>query len=250
MAPALSPPPPEVLRPAGAGPLVLTCEHASADLPPPLRGSAQDRAWLRTHWGVDIGAADVTRALSAALDAPAVLGVASRLVLDLNRAPDDPTLVLPAVEGVPLGFNAGVDAAARADRIARLHAPYHRAVDETLRARLASPEPVLLFSVHSFTPDYMGSIREVEMGVLFDRHEDLARVLAAELAAGGWDTRLNEPWSGLAGLIYAANRHGVATGCPYLELEIRQDLIDTPEKAEAVAHRLIAPLLAVVAALG
>lgn len=250
MPPALLVPPPEVLRPDGAGPLVLTCEHASAALPPPLRASAQDRAWLATHWGVDIGAADVTRALSQALDAPAVLGVASRLVLDLNRSPDDPTLALPAVEGVALGFNAGLDAAGRAERIAGLHVPYHDAVAATLQGRLARPGPVLLFSVHSFTPDYMGTIRAVEMGVLFDAYEGLARVLAESLSAEGWHTRLNEPWSGLEGLIYSANRHGRATGCPYLEIEIRQDLIDTPRKAEAVAARLLDPLQRVVDALG
>lgn len=249
MATAIQPPPPEILRPLGAGPLVLTCEHASEDLPPPLRATAQDRAFLRRHWGVDIGAAAVTRALSAALDAPAVLGVASRLVLDLNRAPGDPTLALRSVEGVRLGFNRGVDGPAMTQRMKTIHAPYHAAVSRTLADRRARGGPVLLFSVHSFTPDYMGSIREVEMGVLFDTHEDLARRLGADLAAMGWDTRLNQPWSGLDGLIYAANRHGQAQGVPYLELEIRQDLIADDADAEQVAARLVPALVDLVASL-
>jgi predicted N-formylglutamate amidohydrolase len=250
MAPAIQPPPPDILRPLGAGPLVLTCEHASAALPPPLRATAQDRAVLRRHWGVDIGAAAVTRALSEALDAPAVLGVASRLVVDLNRAPDDPTLALAEVEGLRLGFNADLDGPARAQRIEALHRPYHSAVSRILAERRARGGPVLLFSVHSFTPDYLGSIREVELGVLFDEHEDLARRLRADLGADGWDARLNQPWSGLEGLIYAAHRHGQAQGVPYLELEIRQDLIADDADAEAVAARLVPPLLRLMAHIG
>lgn len=250
MQPALSVPPPELLRPSGRGPLVLTCEHASAEVPAPLQVSDADRPWLKTHWGVDIGAADVTRWLSAALDAPAVLGVASRLVLDLNRAPTDPTLVRTEVEGHPLGFNTSLDETDRQERLVRIHTPYHAAVEAQLRARQARPGPVLLLSIHSFTPTYLGARRDVEMGVLFDDHKGLARRLSEDLAALGWDTRLNEPWSGREGLIYAASRHGRAQGCPYLELELRQDLIATRADAEAVAERLVQPLLRVVDALG
>lgn len=250
MSTAISAPPPEILRPDGAAPLVLTCEHASAALPAPLHATAQDRAFLHTHWGVDIGADAVTRTLSAALDAPAVLGVASRLVADLNRDPSDPTVALRAVEGVHLGFNRDLDAAGLAQRIGVLHAPFHAAVDRTLRGRLARGGPALLLSVHSFTPNYMGTPRDVEMGVLFDAHEDLARHLRRDLAATGWDTRLNEPWSGLDGLIYSARRHGRALGVPYLELEVRQDLIADDADAEALAWRLVPAIQRLLSHLG
>ena len=45
-----------------AGPLVLSCEHASARIPPPLTTTASDREWLGTHWALDIGARAVTLA--------------------------------------------------------------------------------------------------------------------------------------------------------------------------------------------
>jgi predicted N-formylglutamate amidohydrolase len=236
----------EVWNADGGGPLVLTCEHASRLVPPPLRTTAQDRAWLDTHWGWDIGAADVTRRLAERLDAPAVLGTVSRLLLDLNRDPDDPTLIRRHVEGVGLSFNDTVDVDAR---LARWHGPFHAAVDAACARRKARGSPVLLFSVHSFTPDYMGSVRTLEMGVLFNDHEDLAVGLADDLSARGWRTGLNEPWSGRAGLIYSAERHGRTHGLPYLELEVRQDLIADPDAAEAVADRLVDPLRAVVARL-
>ena len=241
---------PEILRADGTSALVLTCEHASDAVPASFEVSPADRAALATHWGVDIGAADLTRALSAALDAPAVLGVVSRLVLDLNRAPEDPTLVRPDVEGRTLGFNAHLEPAARQERIRRLHVPYHRAVDEVLTRRAARQEPTLLLSIHSFTPNYMGHVRDVEMGVLYDVHEQLGLQFRDDLGSLGWDARMNEPWSGLDGLIYAAHRHGRAHAVPYLELEVRQDLIGTPHAAEALATRLLPCLDRLLARLG
>jgi len=56
----------------------------------------------------------------------------------------------------------------------------------------------------------------------------------------------NEPYSGYAGLIYATRRHGRAHGVVYLELEVRNDLIATPERARAQAKR-IARALAIYA---
>ena len=37
---------------------------------------------------------------------------------------------------------------------------------------------------------------------------------------------------------YSANRHGTTHNIPYLELEIRQDLISTSEDILDVAHRI------------
>jgi predicted N-formylglutamate amidohydrolase len=225
---------------------VLTCEHASNRLPLPLRASPTDRAWLATHWGWDIGAATVATRLAVLVDAPLVLSTVSRLVIDLNRPLDSDTLILPEVEGVPLDFNRALTPEDRGARIAAFHRPYHAAVDTQVGVLAAQGGPALLFSVHSFTPNYMGERREMEMGVLFDDHEDRATVLAASLQDAGWRTRLNEPWSGRNGLVYAPHRHGTRHSVPYLELEIRQDLIADFDGAIAVAERLAGPLRALL----
>ena len=44
--------------------------------------------------------------------------------------------------------------------------------------------------------------------------------------------------------MYGASRNGQAHNIPYLEFEVRQDLISTPEGAEAMAHVLAESLKA------
>src|SRR5439155_1379887 len=78
-------------------------------------------------------------------------------------------------------------------------------------------------------------------GVLFDREDALATELRARFAAAGFDTRLNEPYSGKQGLIFSIDSHAARHDCPALALEIRQDLCSHP----AVRRRVAAVLCAV-----
>ena len=126
----------------------------------------------------------------------------------------------------------------RLRRRRRYFDPFHEAVDRTLRARIALDAPVRLCSVHSFTPVYLGQSRPMEVGVLFDAWDEHAWRLEGALAAEGFAAVQNAPYSGFDGLIYSASRHGRAHGLVYLELEVRQDLIDEPPKARAIAKRI------------
>jgi len=216
------------------GPFVFTCEHAT-QLLPEWAPEPGDRPLLADHWGWDVGAADLTRALVEFTGSCAVLSRFSRLVCDPNREPNEASFVVAEVEGHPLSFNRDVDADERERRRLRYFEPYHTAVDRIIRQRAAVGTRLHLCSIHSFTPVYLGQVRPMEIGVLFDDHDEYAWRLEGALAEEGFETVLNAPYSGRDGLIYAAQRHGRAHGIVYLELEVRQDLIDTPEKARAVA---------------
>ncbi|MEE2779929.1 MAG: N-formylglutamate amidohydrolase [Myxococcota bacterium] len=222
--------------------LVVTCEHASYRVPAPLKTTRSDREWLRTHWGWDIGAAEVTRQLVRRKSCVALLARYSRLVCDANRAPEDETYIRRSVEDVPLSFNQALDDAEIQRRFDTYHKPYHELLDACLAERVARGGDVVLFSIHSFTPVFGGAFRPMEMGVLFDRYEPVARRLAGHLEDVGFKTALNEPYSGARGEMYAMERHGPKHGVVYLELEIRQDLLDTPAKTTNVAERLCAAL--------
>lgn len=225
---------------------VLSCEHASAALPRAYRGLGVSRAERLDHIGWDIGARGVQREVARRLGVPAVASRWSRLLIDCNRDLHDPSLIVARSDGVPVPGNARVSRAERARRIALYHAPYHAAVDRMVRrAKRANPDAaVQILALHSFTPVMRGSERSFDVGVLFDAYPVLARRLGRTLAELGYRVRYNEPYSGRAGLIYSARRHGDAHDVAYVELEINNVLLRTPEGVARLGRDVARALVA------
>lgn len=205
---------------------VLACEHASCSLPRVYGTLGIPRADLRDHIGWDVGAAAVMGEAARRLGAPCVASRWSRLLIDCNRDAADPSLIVARSDGREIPGNARLTRRERERRLAEYYAPYHEAVDRAIRRALARGDDVRLLSVHSFTPCLQdGRPRPFDIGVLYDRHVPLARRLGSALRKIGYTIRYNEPYSGLAGLIYSARRHGDGNGIPYVELEINNGLL-------------------------
>jgi predicted N-formylglutamate amidohydrolase len=219
---------------AASSPLLLLCDHASNALPPDLGTMGLAPGLFSTHIAYDIGAAAVTRALAAAYGAPAVLGRWSRLLIDLNRGADDPTIVMKLSDGSIIPGNRDADGAEVARRIAAWHAPYHAAIAAELD-RIGTGAVVL--SLHSFTPSWKKVPRPWEVGILYDRDARLATPLMARLAEAGFVVGDNEPYTGaLDG--DTLNIHGTRRGLPHVLIEIRQDMIADDAAAVRFAARL------------
>lgn len=233
----------EVVNTHGDPTVLLVCDHASNHIPPEYRQLGLPREQLDRHIGYDIGAADVTRRLSALMDAPAALSRFSRLLIDPNRGEDDPTLVMRISDGAVISGNRRVDAAEIERRLSRFYRPYHAAVDgliDTIESPASGPlgrrETPVILSLHSFTPYWKGRTRPWEYGVLYTDEDDrLARPLlrrlrrVPDLVVGD-----NKPYRGsVAG--DSMHKHGIRRGLPHAVVEIRQDLINTEEGVERAA---------------
>ncbi len=216
------------------GPLVFTCEHASAELPDPWIWPGEDRWLVETHWASDIGAAAFTRRVAARTNAPAVLSRFSRLLIDPNRPLESDTLFRENAEGRTVHLNEALLEAERARRIDRFYHPYHAAVSSIVEESACDT----VFSIHTFTDDYEGEKRVLEIGVLFDEDEELAYRLVRHLADAGFQVAPNEPWSGKLGLAYSPVRHAQEFGRCALEIEARQDLIVEESFAARLAEAL------------
>jgi predicted N-formylglutamate amidohydrolase len=209
----------ELLSGADGATVMLSCEHASNRLPEPWRWPDEDQWLCETHWAYDIGAAAIARALAARLGAPAVLSRFTRLLVDPNRPAADATLIRVFAEGKPIVLNAQLTRDERERRLA-----YWRCYHHTLASVLGSSGAPVLLAIHSFTPNYEGSRRQLDIGVLFDRDEDLGQALALHLAKMGARVERNQPYSGKRGMIYACNRHAIEHKRRAVEIEVRQDL--------------------------
>ena len=206
---------------SGRGPLILSCEHASCDVPLEYANLGLQAAELHEHVGWDIGAADLTLELGRRLDAPAVLSNVSRLLIDCNRDIADHDIIVAESHGVLVPGNQSVDSAERQRRIDHFYSPFHSAIDEVM---IHNPQAYLL-SVHSFTPSLNGNERPFDVGVLFDVFAEDAYRVGQALARSGLSVRYNEPYSGLDGLIYSARTHGQQHGARYLEIEVNNRLL-------------------------
>jgi predicted N-formylglutamate amidohydrolase len=225
----------ELVNPGGDHSIILICDHASNAVPEEYGTLGLARGEFARHIAYDIGAADVTRALSAALNAPAVLSRFSRLVIDANRGADDPTLVMKLSDGSIIPGNAKADAEEVARRIARFHQPYHDAIAALIDEAIAKGLSPALISVHSFTPAWKGRKRPWQYAVLWDKDGRIAQPLLQRLREEpGLTIGDNEPYSGELEND-TMNLHGTRRGLPHVLIEIRQDLIETQPQANKVA---------------
>lgn len=237
----------EIVNAEGAGSALLLCDHASNRVPVEIGDLGLPAGEMERHIAYDIGAAAVTREMSRLMQAPALLHGYSRLVLDPNRAPDDPTLIPVISDGAIVPANRGIDAAARIARIARYHQPYHDAVAGVLAGRKARGVRTAIISLHSFTPWLRNNRkRPWEVGVLWDEDGRMAMPFMAALEADGVVVGDNEPYSGRNSHGFTIEHHAMPAGLPHVLIELRQDLIaDTAGQSHwaGVLARVLMPLL-------
>lgn len=213
-------------------PLLLLCEHAGCALPPEVGTLGLEPCRLRTHWGWDPGALDVMLAAGRTLGIGSVHSVYSRLLIDLNRTLASPDLFRAELEpGRPVPGNVGISEGERRRRIEQYYEPYHRAVDDAIRARLKGHPHITIICVHSFTPKLSGPVRAFDVGLLFDGFEDLVRKVQAGFQTRGFRALLNQPYSGAGGNIYAMHFHGQRHRLVYWCVEVNNLLVRDPERA-------------------
>lgn len=224
--------------------LLLTADHARRDVPPEygtlgLRTSEFDR-----HIAYDIGVENLTRRLADRLNAPAVLGGFSRLLIDPNRGEDDPTLIMQLSDGAVISGNYPMSAGEREERLERFYRPYHDAVARaSARVAAQSGAAPFIVSIHSFTPRWKDRARPWHVGLLWDKDDRAVKPLLSllrenpDLTVGD-----NEPYDG-ALRNDAMYRHATARGFAHVLIEVRQDLIADDEGAAEWAGRL-APMIA------
>lgn len=217
-----SPPPPLLL---------LTCEHAGNLIPAQLAPFFRNRArLLNSHRGWDPGALELATHLATTLRAPLLAALVSRLVVDLNRSRNNPTLFST--------ITATLDDEEKARILETYYDPYRNHIEREAKRVARARRFLLHISVHTFTPILRGQTRDVDIGLLFDptrkRESAVARTLKQALAArlATLTIRFNQPYRGaddgltthLRALVPDARYAGI-------EIEVNQRFARRPTKA-------------------
>lgn len=226
---------------AEGSPFLVVCEHASNCVPERYHRLGLSEQALASHIAWDPGAYLVAAELADLLSAPLVHGGLSRLLYDCNRPPEAPDAVPAVSEIYDIPGNTRLSEDEREQRVAQIYLPFRDRLSREIAARRASL--AALVTVHSFTPSYRGERRSVEIGILHGQDPAFAEaMLARSPAENRFETRLNEPYSARDGVAHTLDAHGSANGLLNVMLEIRNDLIETPQTCAAMA-RLLAPWL-------
>ena len=223
--------------------LVLSCEHASWELPLDVNLGVELDV-RRSQAGWEHGAFEIVEQLGEALGLTVHTGAFSRMFVDLNR-PHDHANVIPLISyGAPVPGNALLTPGDRAARIAMFHAPYWDAVRRDVAARLHNGGSCLHFSSHTFDPTLDLAQRQFDVGVLYDPahsfEAELAERLMFALRAAGLEVRANQPYNGVGPAICTALRiENGGKRYAGIELETSHAVTYTPGGCSRVAAAIL-----------
>ncbi|HUG71199.1 MAG TPA: N-formylglutamate amidohydrolase [Pirellulaceae bacterium] len=207
--------------------VIITCEHASCDIPPAYKPLFRgQRQVLRSHRGYDPNSIELAVALSTRLNCQLFQGTVSRLLVELNRSLGHRALFSE--------FTRVLSESEQLELLNTYYFPYRAAVEHEVRSRIRKRRTVLHLSIHTFAPILADKPRIADVGLLFDP----AR-LAEALLMRTWQreiskrvpelrTRRNYPYHGRSdGLTTYLRSKFADPGYLGIEIEVRNSLQTT-----------------------
>jgi len=215
---------------------VVSCEHATNDIPAPWQHLFTDAEVLQSHRGWDPGAAGVARYFGRQLPAQVFLGQVSRLLADNNRSAGHPKIHAPAVRALPKRDREAI--------IKAWHAPHQDGVCKAVNAALAGAKRVIHISCHSFTPELNGRTRTADVGLLYDPkcggEADLARRWQQALqTVSSLRVRRNYPYRGDEDGMIRILRRRFGPRVLGFELELNQAMLAQGEFSSSLQTALL-----------
>ena len=223
-----------IKNPEGTFPLLLVCEHASNFIPKEFNNLGIDYKTSISHAAYDIGIKEVAFLVSEILDAPLVYSRVSRLVIDCNREPysEDATPKQSEIYSIP--GNEAITLAEKEYRIAKFYHPFHDLLHQNIQER---PQLEVLLALHSFTPVFYGIDRGMELGVLFDDENILAKTfLESASLFSSLKAVANEPYAPDPKVSHTIRKHAGPRDLSYLMLEVRNSLIREADGQKRIAE--------------
>lgn len=250
------------------GPVLLSVPHAGRDYDPALVAGL--RVPLEKTVSLEDRYADFLIADAIAARVPAIIAHAPRLLIDLNRAPDDldpesvhggfgngvpPSakaraglgLVPTRLWGVGSLWQAALDPCVVTDRICTIHAPYHAAIAKALAAARRDFGTALLIDLHSMPTIAGADAPDIVIGDRFGTTStmQITATSKAFLEDLGFRVAVNAPYAGG----HVITRHAALQGgIQALQIEVDRRLyldaaLDQPANGLARVQRAVALLV-------
>lgn len=219
----------EMINPDGinksARPILLVCEHASNFIPQEFNDLGLDAETLKSHIAWDIGAYQMAKNMSKILNASFISPKTSRLIYDCNRAPIEPSAIPDKSEVFEIAGNRNLNNVERQERAARFYAPFYELLNKTITTAINNDREPIVVTIHTFTPNYFGKPRAVEIGIIHDEDSRLADgLLDVLISRGEYNVQRNEPYGSEDAVTHTLKEHAMKNGLLNVMIEVRNDL--------------------------
>ena len=225
--------------------LILTCEHAGNEIPEEYRHLFQEeQKLLNSHRGYDPGAFDLFCQLQEQAHRTH-FQMTSRLLVEPNRSLHHPQLFSEITRTLPADQKTQI--------LEKYYSPYRKAVEKDIRSLIEAGEKVLHVSVHTFTPELNGEVRNADAGFLYDSRRKEEKDFCTQWkdiinrADPKRKLRFNYPYLGKADGFTTYLRKQFRENYLGIELEVNQKFFRDGKMDPSLKNNICAGLRAVTA---
>jgi predicted N-formylglutamate amidohydrolase len=209
--------------------ILIIVDHASNHVSKEDNKLGLPNSFLNQHIAFDLGVKELSLDLSTRLKCKLIQGKYSRLLIDLNRDLDDPTIIPEIVDKKIIPGNIGLSKSELRLRVKKIYNKYQ---NEKVK---------VILSLHSFNPIFKNKKRLLEFGVLSNEDKNLSSIIFDQLRSQNMNVGDNKPYKGnlIGDSMY---RHGLRNKLPHALIEVRNDLLSNPIKIKRVSkllHKII-----------
>ena len=221
--------------------LLVVCDHFSSRIPKYFKKLGLCKNDIESHITKDIYIDSLAMEIVKLLNSNAIFAQYSRLVVDLNRSPEDDTIITKNSDGVKIVGNIGITVLEKNQRLEQFFYPYHQKIENHLkRIKKMGKNPIIL-SLHSFVKklNKEKAVKPWSIGTMWDSDNRLSdRFKNYCLKFNNITFGDNLPYSGRDLADYTIDLHAEGK-YPYLCLEIRQDIIATKQKRKFIVKLIV-----------
>jgi len=224
----------EIINSNSDVPILILCEHASASLPDETEDNlGLSLELMSSHNACDLGARELAITCTKNLKCTAILGIYSRLWIDLNRKEDSENLIIKEVEDSPIKANKNLTSKDKEHRLNNYYRPFHTICRKNIeRINAVSKKNPLVVTIHSFTRKIKGETipRPWDIGLLYNKDKNTHDIFNYYLSSK-YESNLighNQPYN-LKDFSIPIESLANEKNCPHIAIEICDDKLESSE---------------------
>ena len=220
------------------GSLLIIVDHANNFIPSKYKNLGLPKFLTESHIAYDLNIFNLSKQINTLLGSHIVYGENSRLIIDLNRGQNDPTLIPSISDKKLIPGNIGISSKEFNYRKRKFYNNYHSKIKKIINEKKIK----LIISMHSFNPYFKGKKRKTEIGILSNKDRRYSDLLIRQMAKSKrYIIGDNVPYKGELkdDTLY---KHGLKKNILHTLIEVRNDLINTEIKVNKMSQFIVSSL--------